>query len=511
VARVKRVKAKSRNEVRGKRVKDEDFEQARRKELQSFVDTNTYLEVPYTGQHVISSRWVHTLKLLDDGGVKAKARLVARGFEDAEQGLLTSSPTCGRGMYRLAVQLCANRGWVPSCIDITTAFLQGEPLNRDVYLQPPRGYAEDNVVWKLLKGVYGLSDAPRKWYLKVARTFRELKSQMVPFDQAFFYWLDDNGVLIGIITVHVDDFYWGGTEEFDKKIMAKIRKIFPVGKERRGDFIYCGLLHRTEELGGGKLRITLDQHTYVESIEKVDVGVPPRSKSEHLSEEMQTEYRALVGALLWATGQTRPDIAFDVASAAAHNSKATYEQLKKLNAIVDKAKRSDVAMVYTSIPDKDIVLLGYADAAWANLPNGGTGGGYVVGLSDLHTFGFLSWRCRRLKRIVKSTLAGETLALTDLVDELVVLRETMKRMTGVAPRTIARTDCMSLHDHIMKGKQVQEKRLHVELSMLKEVVENKECEIEWVETAEQLSDCLTKHMVAHRLLAVMRTGTLNPY
>ena len=157
------------------------------------------------------------------------------------------------------------------------------------------------------------------------------------------------------------------------------------------------------------------------------------------------------------------------------------------------------------------MLLGYADAAWANLPNGGTGGGYVVGLSDLHTFGFLSWRCRRLKRIVKSTLAGETLALTDLVDELVVLRETMKRMTGVAPRTIARTDCMSLHDHIMKGKQVQEKRLHVELSMLKEVVENKECEIEWVETAEQLSDCLTKHMVAHRLLAVMRTGTLNPY
>ena len=168
-------------------------------------------------------------------------------------------------------------------------------------------------------------------------------------------------------------------------------------------------------------------------------------------------------------------------------------------------------MVYKSIPDKDIVLLGYADAAWANLPNGGTGGGYVVGLTDLHTFGFLSWRCRRLKRIVKSTLAGETLALTDLVDELVVLRETMERMTGTAPRTIARTDCMSLHDHIMKGKQVSEKRLHVELSMLKEVVENKECEIEWVETAEQLSDCLTKHMVAHRLLAVMRTGTLNPY
>ena len=116
-----------------------------------------------------------------------------------------------------------------------------------------------------------------------------------------------------------------------------------------------------------------------------------------------------------------------------------------------------------------------------------------------------------MKRVVKSTLAGETLALADLVDELVVMRDTLKRMTGTAPKTIARTDCMSLHDHIMKGKQVSEKRLHVELSMLKEVVKNKECEIEWVDTAEQLSDCLTKHMVAHRLLAVMKTGRLYPY
>ena len=157
------------------------------------------------------------------------------------------------------------------------------------------------------------------------------------------------------------------------------------------------------------------------------------------------------------------------------------------------------------------MLLGYADAEWASLLNGGTAGGYLVGLTDLHTIGLLSWRCRCPKRIVKSTLAGETLALTDLVDELVVMRETVRRMTGTAPRTIARTDCMSLHHHIMKGKQVSEKRLHVELSMLKEVVEKKECEIEWVDTAEQLSDCLTKHMVAHRLLAVIRTGRLDPY
>ena len=70
---------------------------------------------------------------------------------------------------------------------------------------------------------------------------------------------------------------------------------------------------------------------------------------------------------------------------------------------------------------------------------------------------------------------------------------------------------MSLHDHIVKGKQVSEKRLHVKLSMFKEVAENKECKIEWVDTGEQLSDCLTKHMVAHRLLVVMGMGRIDPY
>ena len=36
--------------ARVKRVKDEDFEQARQKQLQSFKDTGTYVEVPYEGQ-----------------------------------------------------------------------------------------------------------------------------------------------------------------------------------------------------------------------------------------------------------------------------------------------------------------------------------------------------------------------------------------------------------------------------------------------------------------------------
>ena len=504
-------KPKARNEVRGKRLQEADFVAAREKELKSFRDTGTYEEVQYVNQQVITSRWVQTLKMDDEGNVKAKARLVARGFEDPDLGdIITASPTCGRGMWRLAVQICANKGWMPRCIDITTAFLQGEELDREVYLLPPKGCAPKGVVWRLRKPVYGLSDAPRKWYNAVKKSFEDVRSKTVPYDEAFFYWTGSDGNLMGVVCVHVDDFYCGGTSEFEATVLKQIRRMFPVGKKRVGTFTYLGLLHVTEELEDGRLRITVDQVDYIAGLSKVVAdNVAGVKKSAQLPDELQTEYRALVGALLWTTGQTRPDLAFDVATAASHNGKATYEDLKKLNSIVDKAKRTDVQVVYNAMNAGEMILMGYADAAWANMPNGKTGAGWIVGLTNLREFGILSWRCRTLRRVVKSTLAGETLALSDLLDELIVMRDTLRQLLGVAPRTVARTDCRSLWDHVHYGnKQVTEKRLHVELCAIKEAVKEKQCEIEWCDTKEQLSDCLTKHMVAHRLVGLLNSGKL---
>ena len=51
---------------------------------------------------------------------------------------------------------------MPAVIDVTTEFLQGKPIERDVYLRPPKEAMEDSDrVWKLLVTVYGLCDAQR--------------------------------------------------------------------------------------------------------------------------------------------------------------------------------------------------------------------------------------------------------------------------------------------------------------------------------------------------------------
>ena len=50
-------------------------------------------------------------------------------------------------------------------MDINTAFLQGQNMDREVYVVPAKE-ANSNRNWLLNKCVYGLSDASLYWYKK---------------------------------------------------------------------------------------------------------------------------------------------------------------------------------------------------------------------------------------------------------------------------------------------------------------------------------------------------------
>ena len=59
------------------------------------------------------------------------------------------------------------------------------------------------MLWKLNKTVYGLTDAPRKWYLKVKEELIAT-GNICKYDKLFFRKV--NGELHGIICCYVDDF-----------------------------------------------------------------------------------------------------------------------------------------------------------------------------------------------------------------------------------------------------------------------------------------------------------------
>ena len=105
-----------------------------------------------------------------------------------------------------------NRGWVPKTVDVKNAFLQGEPLDRDVYMSPPKDVPiPAGKVWRLLKALYGLGDVSQRWHTKAKGIFvGKLKGVQSRADPAVFIWSKD-GVTIGVLSAHVDDFYFAGT------------------------------------------------------------------------------------------------------------------------------------------------------------------------------------------------------------------------------------------------------------------------------------------------------------
>ena len=101
-------------------------------------------------------------------GSRLKGRLVARGFEEYSQVIQKDSSTCAHESLRLIISLLAENKWKLNSMDIKTAFLQGQPIDRDVYIKlPVEATVCPNLVWKLDKCVYGLSDASLNWYCRV--------------------------------------------------------------------------------------------------------------------------------------------------------------------------------------------------------------------------------------------------------------------------------------------------------------------------------------------------------
>jgi hypothetical protein len=162
----KKASARLSKEVRGVETKSPAMVEAAKKELQSWVDFAAYTRVKWVkGMPLVGSRFIYTWKTVAEGGVKrAKGRLCALGFQDPYlDELRCEAPTAGKQSWRLVVATCACRGWAPRNLDVKTAFLQGEPIERELYLRPPPEAGEEKgIVWRLLKSVYGLVDSPER-------------------------------------------------------------------------------------------------------------------------------------------------------------------------------------------------------------------------------------------------------------------------------------------------------------------------------------------------------------
>ena len=486
------------------------FDDAKQAELESWKTHGVYSEVSDEGQKTVSTRWVCTLKE-KEGKVVPKARLVARGFEEQKLDIEKDSPTCSTESLKMVLAVIAEKEWQPHSIDVKTAFLQGDTMEREVYLKPPKEAGRYGKVWRLNKCVYGLSDASLKWYHRVRKFFLQTKGKVSKVDPAVFFWHDDQGHPLGILACHVDDFLWGGTTEFENSIIKKTREEFVIGREESGMFKFVGI----EVVKVGK-SIFMTQDQYASEVNIMNIE-KERSldKEEPVTEKERSEMRSKVGQILWVARQTRPDVIFDASSLASRIKDAKVKDLLEANKVIKRIKTEKVKLKFQHLTGEKVLIV-YTDASLGNMDLGGSQGGYFICLrGESGDITPLCWNSKRIRRVVRSTLAAEANALADGVDMAIFLASLYSELNtgnvnpGLLP-TICRTDCRSLHDALLSNKDVGEKRLRIEVNGIKELLTDGQIKrVEWVSAEAQLADCLTKKGAScFKLMATLEKGHL---
>ena len=331
-------------------------------EMESWNKNRVYEEVEDSGQNCVSVRWVVTPKVIN-GELKVKARLVARGFEEV-CNFRTDSPTCMRESIRIILLIIASMEWKLHSIDYKTAFLQGKEIERDVFLRPPTEFRKKDVIWKLKKTVYGLADAPRVWFLRLKEEVMKLGARVSSFDNGVFYWHSERG-LEGVMASFVDDQLWGGTHNFEEKVIKELRRTFDISCEHDSAFKYVGI----ELSQGDDYSICINQNKYIEGILPIELHKERKlQKDAELTMSEKRQFRGLIGQLNWISGMSRPDISFEVCQLSTMLNKPTVSDVLRANKVVRHVKGTNAQIKVPNLGDlTECEILTYTDASFASL------------------------------------------------------------------------------------------------------------------------------------------------
>ena len=478
---------------------------AKLRELSSWKDNSVYQEVPFENQDCISSKWIVKPKIVD-GKHTTKARLVLKGYEE-EQKFRKDAPTCMKETVRILLVVTSTKGWKLNSIDFKTAFLQGDPIERDIYMVPPKE-AETNMLWKINKSVYGLRDAPRNWYTRLRDEIINAGCVINSLDPGLFTYYVDK-VLHGIIASYVDDMLWSGTQQFEEYVIVKLRSAFVVSLEQDTVFGYIGVQLKQQE----DMSIIVSQELYVNSLKEVEIS-EERLGDKHspLNKTEVKQLRKIAGQLNWAANTSRPDMGFGACEVSTSISEATVSSLITANKWVRHLKDTQSFIKFPRFSSlEQLRVIVYTDASQGNLPGGGSQGGHIVFLSDGENSAPILWHSRKIQRVVNSTLSAETLSLVEGAESGYFIAKLLAEIVfndcnEKIPVTCV-TDNLSLHQAAHSTNQVQGNRLKIDMAMIRDMVKKEEVKIEWVNGAHQLSDVLTKKGARwHKLFKVLEQG-----
>ena len=372
------------------------------------------------------------------------ARLVVPGFKDRanlEGEIRRDAPTGSRLSQHLLLCLVAYHSatWNLLAADVKSAFLKGDPfVTRELYIGPtnektgpeiplPRG-----CLAKVLKGVFGLADAPRQWWLKLASSLERRGWVRSALDQAvWFLWSGpERKTLCGMIISHVDDLLLGGNALAEKSLL-QVGDELGFREVTRNSFTWCGKFFDKKPDGS----VTLSMKTYHENLREVTLSKSRRSDVAALLTPFEhRQLRAVLGSLQWLVAQLRFDLSFCVSSLQGESPPTVGTLLRANQAVREFQKDCNFELVFRGVNPYKGGLMAVADAALGNVDLKGSSqeapltkvysqACYFIILADEElmagrtgSFNILDMRSHRIPRVCRSSYAAETLSTEEAFD-----------------------------------------------------------------------------------------------
>ncbi|CAI7888337.1 unnamed protein product [Closterium sp. NIES-54] len=246
----------------------EEWKKAMESELKSIEENGTWelVELP-EGCKAITSKWLFKIKSNADGKIEHyKSRLVAKGYQQKEK---------------------------------------------------PEGFDDGSGrVLRLKKALYGLKQVPRQWYLKLRGVLEEIGFTPSTADHSLF--MLGEGEQRSFMVVYVEVFLiFSPSSDLVKEVMLKLQDKFKC--KALGDVSFYLGLHIERDVEKQCMRV--HQRKYLEALaanfgqSEGHVATPFPSgfkcvkgpEEESVGEEERRRFHSLVGSLMYAAVNTRPD------------------------------------------------------------------------------------------------------------------------------------------------------------------------------------------------------------
>lgn len=193
----------------------------------------------------------------------------------------------------------------------------------------------------------------------------------------------------------------------------------------------------------GNGQCILDHSKFCEKLEQVDIeNIPGRKDNEKATENEISQLRALLGGIQWRVHQTAPQHGAQLSLLQSSMSSASVDILRQANKLAREVfaqRHVPLKVVDLEVNDpKDVVFIGWSDAALGNRPNGQSTGGFVIGATrpemlqgKLSPVNIVAWKSGKLNRVARSSLAAEVQAFSETEEELMFIRAQWAEMCGL--------------------------------------------------------------------------------